>query len=542
MDSTVTASDDCLVRAARGGDREAFAGLVHRYRDAVFGAALHYVGERHQAEDLAQDAFVLAYVRLGELREPARFGSWLFAITRSLCGQWARAERRRPAPASDEGAVEGLERQAATRDLVRRALEALSPENSLALTLLYIDGYSYEEISSFLGVPTSTLKGRIERGRAKLREEMVAMLREDLDGQKPVDSMAEAVIDRISAADLWALPREERDSRIGPGPYLLDGEPATGITRGKGGGSLLIATPQLVAAGDAPYAVYQSLADDNRYYVFGAVRLALEGEAVADGRYRTVMGLAPPSGPRPAPETAGSPPPRRPWRAEHLGSAVEFGRERAASLDEMPQFVAEDLWAAGAREAVARLGGCPYACFDGEPCVNVSHGRLRASTIIREADGATWALLRLVSGPERYYVFGRASVPACDAVLADEAVDLTVTMAPAVPDRPVPMQCEIRVEDLENPSGPVLRELHGSIRLLLLGGPSDAMLLGGEPGCYCWTRGGEVMIRNLGDGVLHVHQWLWPEPVCFIFGEAEVTPPGIRVKDAAVRLVAVDEG
>jgi len=79
--------DARLVQATRGGDREAFAQLVRRYRDAVYGAAYHRVGDFSVAEDLTQDALIQAYVRLGELRDPGRFASWLFAVTRNLCNQ-----------------------------------------------------------------------------------------------------------------------------------------------------------------------------------------------------------------------------------------------------------------------------------------------------------------------------------------------------------------------------------------------------------------------------------------------------------------------
>jgi len=70
-----------LLERARGGDREAFGDLVERYRDMVYGLGYHLTRDFESARDLAQEAFVQAYLKLGQLRDPDRFSGWLRQIT-----------------------------------------------------------------------------------------------------------------------------------------------------------------------------------------------------------------------------------------------------------------------------------------------------------------------------------------------------------------------------------------------------------------------------------------------------------------------------
>jgi len=83
------------------------------------------------------------------------------------------------------------------------------------------------------------------------------------------------------------------------------------------------------------------------------------------------------------------------------------------------------------------------------------------------------------------------------------------------------------------------RELRPNVRIILDGGLAEASLLNGPPGTSVGTPGGEVRFRNIGNHNLHVYRWTWPRTRYYVFGEAEVTPPGIRVTDATVTLEAV---
>jgi hypothetical protein len=119
-----------------------------------------------------------------------------------------------------------------------------------------------------------------------------------------------------------------------------------------------------------------------------------------------------------------------------------------------------------------------------------------------------------------------------------------MTVAPAEPDPAAWAPHEVTAADLQDLSGPgrddlVDHKLRVSTLPLLGGGLAAASLIGGEPGSSCGTPGDEGRFLNVGEGLLHVFRWWWPESLYFVFGEAEVSPPGLRVKDAVIRLQAV---
>jgi len=639
----VRPDDSELVIATREGDREAFAELLRRYRDAAFGVAYHRTGEAATAEDLTQDAFVQAYLRLGELRDPGRFAPWLFAITRNLCNQHQRARNHETAGPVPETSVDGLERQAATRDLVQRALASLPPDNGLAITLFYVDGYSYGEISSFLGVPTSTLKGRIERGRRKLREEMVAMLKEHLEARKPGADLDEMVIERLSTADIWALPARAWRERLPHGFAYLDGELAMCWFSGGRGCTGVQTHAEFVAVDDAPVCVFQVVGTPSRYYVFGKGRVLPDGPVIENQLVEASVCVQP----RPAttrksepwqPERVSSaavwamaPAERDRWMHDlyrrsgqmvmldggpafaHLvngdgssatctpgnevyfrnrgpgrlnvyratwptpryrvfgdaevtppgitvsngtvsieavlvGSVPEFFHERGQVREELAELSAADLWALDARAQADILSPHRLAKIDGHLCeARLTGGRgtgLGGTALIEGSGDEGWALYRSLGNGNRYYVFGRAQTLSPELVIQDQPIDTSLTISPAESEAGSWAPHELTVADLQDLSGPgrddlVHHRLRASTFPLLGGGLAAASLIGGEPGSSCGTPGDEVRFLNVGEDVLHVFRWWWPESVYFIFGEAEVSPPGLRVRDAVIRLQAV---
>src|SRR3954452_19483397 len=105
-------NDADLVRRARQGDTEAFTLLVERYRDAIYGLAFHELHDFEDARDVAQEAFIQAYLHLDQLRDPDRFGPWLRQVTVNQCRSWRRSRWREaprevlPEPADRSEAVE----------------------------------------------------------------------------------------------------------------------------------------------------------------------------------------------------------------------------------------------------------------------------------------------------------------------------------------------------------------------------------------------------------------------------------------------------
>ena len=172
-------SDALIVRRVLDGDTEAFALLVRRYSDRCARCATRIVGNREDAEEAVQDAFVRAYAALGEYRERDRFYAWLFRILinqcRSVVARSARRERTFPDLEPDAGgdmpstASFALDDQLADRDRLERALAALVPEQREAVVLHLGEELTYEEMAEATGAGVSAMKMRVARGVVRLR-------------------------------------------------------------------------------------------------------------------------------------------------------------------------------------------------------------------------------------------------------------------------------------------------------------------------------------------------------------------------------------
>lgn len=169
-------SDQQLVLRARHGDREAFGELVARHQGRVRGWLRHLCGDHAEADDLAQNAFVRAWTRLGNLKNTARFAPWLMKIAYNEFLQSRRSERRR------ERVMERLARESepteygdtdARRDAeleLQRILPVLSRQERAVVVLNYAYGYSHGEVSELTSLPLGTVKSLIHRGSRKVRE------------------------------------------------------------------------------------------------------------------------------------------------------------------------------------------------------------------------------------------------------------------------------------------------------------------------------------------------------------------------------------
>lgn len=188
-------SDEHLVDCARRGDSEAFGELVERYRQMVYGFAFHLTGDFDAAQDLAQEAFIQAYLKLAQLREPKRFSGWLRRIVLNV--QRMAYRRQKLVTVALEEKIEQLPQAAQPTDVeveVREALGRLRESDRLALTLHYVDGYSCSEIADFLTVQPKTVKMRLARARRNLREEITSMVEDTFkQEQLPEDFTAKTL-------------------------------------------------------------------------------------------------------------------------------------------------------------------------------------------------------------------------------------------------------------------------------------------------------------------------------------------------------------
>ncbi|MBP8274976.1 MAG: RNA polymerase sigma factor [Acidobacteria bacterium] len=173
-----------LVVAAREGDREAFGALVAIHERIVFRTALAALGSKEDAEDAAQDAFVMAWRKLGGFRGDSSFKTWLLTITwrkaldrrRSRRLWWSRQSQpsvwEEPTPldsyAGDDPSPEHLTMANDLADRARAEISRLTPKLRDALLLAASGEHKYEEIASLLSIPTGTVKWRVAEARKQL--------------------------------------------------------------------------------------------------------------------------------------------------------------------------------------------------------------------------------------------------------------------------------------------------------------------------------------------------------------------------------------
>ena len=178
-----------LIAAARRGDLDAFNRLVLHYQTQVYNLAYRIVGEREGASDATQEAFISAWRKLGSYRGGS-FKAWLLRIVTNACYDELRRRKRRPAVSLDalmvesagpeaeaeaefKSTAEGPETFAQRRELARvlqDCLDRLPDEMRVISVMSDVHGYNYDEIAAATGVALGTVKSRLSRARARMRE------------------------------------------------------------------------------------------------------------------------------------------------------------------------------------------------------------------------------------------------------------------------------------------------------------------------------------------------------------------------------------
>ena len=183
-----------LIRAAADGDRDAFEALVRKYERFVYRTAYYAVGNAADAEDLTQEVFLKLWRGLSGFRGQSHLLTWLSRIARNACADHIRKKKRTvPTESLSLAADDG---DAADRDLpdgdplrdpmqatdqsenirlVRRAMAMLSEEHRTLIILRDMEGYSYARLAAVLGLEEGTVKSRLFRARAKLKQILLSL-------------------------------------------------------------------------------------------------------------------------------------------------------------------------------------------------------------------------------------------------------------------------------------------------------------------------------------------------------------------------------
>jgi RNA polymerase sigma-70 factor (ECF subfamily) len=176
LNTSETPSDTELVRRARKGEDVAFGLLVKRYQRPAYAVALSVTGRHEDAEDAAQESFLVALDRLDECRSPERFGGWLMTIVRNRSKNLVRRESLRdmdelpPGTRSRIPTPDRTAEAAELRGMLRRALDEL-PEVQRQVVLLHdLEGWKHREIAERLDLPCGTVRSHLHFARKALRE------------------------------------------------------------------------------------------------------------------------------------------------------------------------------------------------------------------------------------------------------------------------------------------------------------------------------------------------------------------------------------
>jgi RNA polymerase sigma-70 factor (ECF subfamily) len=183
-------TDARLVERLVARDERAFNALVRAYERRVFSVALRMLGNRAEAEDLAQEVFVQVFKAIGTFRGESKLSTWIYRIAINLAKNRGKYLRVRHEGAHDE--IEALDQGAGAQDkrenvarverpdemmagmeveqVVRRAIQQLEPSFRECLVLRDVEDLSYDEIGEITGLPEGTVKSRIHRARGQLKE------------------------------------------------------------------------------------------------------------------------------------------------------------------------------------------------------------------------------------------------------------------------------------------------------------------------------------------------------------------------------------
>ncbi|MCY4401258.1 MAG: sigma-70 family RNA polymerase sigma factor [Candidatus Poribacteria bacterium] len=199
-----------LIQRVLDGDDTAFSELVRKYQKSVHALAWRKTQDFHIAEDITQETFLRAYQNLPKLKESQSFASWLYVIATNHCKTWLSKKQLRTQSLDNFNSAE-LEKATystyvssknerstaeAKREIVKKLLAKLQESDRTVITLYYLGGMTYEEISRFLGVSVSAIKSRLYRARQLLKKEE-PMIREALQNYQITPQLTENIMREV---------------------------------------------------------------------------------------------------------------------------------------------------------------------------------------------------------------------------------------------------------------------------------------------------------------------------------------------------------
>jgi len=207
--------DGCIVQDCLNGKPEAFGILVDKYKAGIYAYVCAEVRNFQDAEDVTQEVFLKAYHNLRSLRRWESFGFWLYRIARNQCKKWVRSQSRRP----DSSLIEDQDPKVVEKpslDAYRvgqvdeslwEALGSLSEIYREVILLHYFGGMTIKNIARAIGASPSAIGMRLNRARAQLKEEMIAMMDTAFEGQRLQASFTFRIVEAVKRIKINPMPR-----------------------------------------------------------------------------------------------------------------------------------------------------------------------------------------------------------------------------------------------------------------------------------------------------------------------------------------------
>lgn len=210
-------NDAVLVRKVLKGDTSAYESLVEEHKGHVFAQVVGRIGNFAVAEDVVQNAFVEAYVHLKSLKSPEKFAGWLRGIAVNLSNKWL--QRQRPSVAIESAEVEVSQEKVIalpdeifemgqTKEAVVKAVESLPEIYREVVLLHYMEGMTYPEMATYLDVPESTVTGRLQVARNRLRDQLLPLVEETLQEKRPSSKLTRKVMSALPPLLYATVPTE----------------------------------------------------------------------------------------------------------------------------------------------------------------------------------------------------------------------------------------------------------------------------------------------------------------------------------------------
>jgi RNA polymerase sigma-70 factor (ECF subfamily) len=176
-------TDQQSIDGVLSGDTRAYKALIERYKHMVFTLALKMVGNREDAEEVAQDVFMKAYTALPTYKREAKFSTWLYKIAYYRSLDYIKMNKRRPQSAtidiSEEYNIAALDgtldqiEASERKQMIKDALAVLAPDDSVIITLYYFEELSLKEIAKIMDLTPNHAKVRLFRSRSRMAEILI---------------------------------------------------------------------------------------------------------------------------------------------------------------------------------------------------------------------------------------------------------------------------------------------------------------------------------------------------------------------------------